>query len=320
MFVFGAAAPQASGMPPAAKRATMELVLLAYNAANELCDTQGEALSKSFGNFDRVVALGWLLGDAVGARLLPREQAYAVGLKARKAAVALKADVAAKKRAVQRKASKLKADDPLRRELSEKAEAEEAEQLRQEIEFPMVRAEPAPSGSRKQARDKELTQSERVRERLDDEKVLKAEKAVKQARALVERADKAEEEAARKSTAININRQEKPGYLVHHSVCKMLRLSMQHWGAAREFRLEAEIEELRAEVRRQDAVLDRAQNDMASSLEREGRLEAHCEQLIASGKDSSAPARVGRPSERLRRDGNGLKLSAAVERSTMDAS
>ena len=44
----------------------------------------------------------WLLGDAVGARLLPREQAYAVGLKARKAAVALKADVAAKKRAVQR--------------------------------------------------------------------------------------------------------------------------------------------------------------------------------------------------------------------------
>jgi hypothetical protein len=29
---------------------------------------------------------GWLLGDAMGARLLPREQAYAVGLKARKAA------------------------------------------------------------------------------------------------------------------------------------------------------------------------------------------------------------------------------------------
>ena len=146
---------------------------------------------------------------------------------------------------------------------------------------------------------------------MDDEKVLKAEKAVKQARALVERADKAEEEAARKSTAI-INRQERPGCLVHHSVCKMLRLAVQHWSAAREFRLEAEIEELRAEVRRQDAVLDRAHNDMASSLEREGRLEAHCEQLIASGKDSSAPARVGRPSERLRRDGNGLKLSAAA--------
>ena len=69
MFVVGAAAPQASGMPSAAKRATMELVMLAYNAVNELCDAKGEALSKSFANFDRVVALGWLLGDAMGARL-----------------------------------------------------------------------------------------------------------------------------------------------------------------------------------------------------------------------------------------------------------
>jgi hypothetical protein len=58
------------------------------------------------------------------------------------------------------------------------------------------------------------------------------------------------------------------------------------WGAAREFRLEAEIVELRAEVRRQDAELDRAHNDMASSLEREGRLEVHCEELLASAKDS----------------------------------
>ena len=66
MFVVGAAAPQASGMASAAKRATMELIMLAYNALNELSDAQGEALSKSFANFDRVVALGWLLGDAMG--------------------------------------------------------------------------------------------------------------------------------------------------------------------------------------------------------------------------------------------------------------
>ena len=43
MFVVGATAPQASGMPSAAKRATMELVILAYNAANELCDRQGDS-------------------------------------------------------------------------------------------------------------------------------------------------------------------------------------------------------------------------------------------------------------------------------------
>ena len=71
------------------------------------------------------------------------------------------------------------------------------------------------------------------------------------------------------------------------SDCKRMRVTMRLWSAVREFRLEAEIEELRAMVRRQDAVLDRAHNDMASSLERERRLEAHCEKLIASGKDSS---------------------------------
>jgi hypothetical protein len=285
MFIVGAAAPQASGVPSAAKRATMELVVLAYNAVTELCDAQGEALSKSFGNFDRVVALGWLLGDALGARLLPRKQANDIGLKARKAAVALKADVVAKKKATQRKVSKLKADDPQRRELSEKAEAEEAERLRKEIDFPMMPAQPVPSGSRKRTRAKEMTQSER--ERLDDEAVLKAEKAVKRAGALVERAGKAEEQAASRCTAA-VNKQEKcVGPIKKHAALDRLsRLSMLHWGAAREFRLEAEIVELRAEVRRQDAELDRAHNDMASSLEREGRLEVHCEELLASAKDS----------------------------------
>ena len=290
MFVVGTSAPQASGMSPAAKRATMELVMLAYNAANELCDTQGDALSKSFANFDRVVALGWLLGDAMGARLLLREQAYAVGLKARKAAVALKADVVAKKRAVQRKASKLKADDPQRRELSEKAEAEEAEKLRKEIEFPMMPAQPAPSGSRKRKRKTKMTQSER--ERLDDERVLKAEKAVKRAKALVERAGKAEEEAASRCTAAVDKCEKCEGPLKRRAaLTRLSRLSMQQWGAAREFRLEAEIAELRAEVRRQDAALESAHNDMASSLKREGRLEVHCEELLASAKDDQKKMR-----------------------------
>ena len=43
MFIVGAAAPQASGVPSAAKRATMELVVLAYNAVTELCDAQGDS-------------------------------------------------------------------------------------------------------------------------------------------------------------------------------------------------------------------------------------------------------------------------------------
>ena len=40
------------------------------------------------------MATGWLLGDAVGRPLFSREQAHAVGLKARKLAVAIKADLA----------------------------------------------------------------------------------------------------------------------------------------------------------------------------------------------------------------------------------
>lgn len=70
MFVVGSAEPRASGLAMIGKVPTKELVQLAFVAANELCDTHGKALSKSFGNFDRVVALGWLIGDAVGKPLL----------------------------------------------------------------------------------------------------------------------------------------------------------------------------------------------------------------------------------------------------------
>ena len=93
MFVVGTSAPQASGMSPAAKRATMELVMLAYNAANELCNTQGDALSQSFGNFDRVVGLGWLVGDAVDHPPLDGKAAYTFGIKLRKLPGELKADI-----------------------------------------------------------------------------------------------------------------------------------------------------------------------------------------------------------------------------------
>ena len=65
MFRADSSAPQASGLPPSGGQATKELVQLAFTAANDLCDKHGKVLSTVFGNFDRVVALGWLLGDAV---------------------------------------------------------------------------------------------------------------------------------------------------------------------------------------------------------------------------------------------------------------
>ena len=45
--------------------------------------TQIDELSKSFGNFDRVVALGWLLGDAIGLPLMERVLAHKLGLAAK---------------------------------------------------------------------------------------------------------------------------------------------------------------------------------------------------------------------------------------------
>ena len=87
----GASGPQPSGLPTLAPEANKKIVKLGSAAINDrklhLPKERVDALSKSFGNFDRVVGLGWLLGDAVlGAPLLSHKQAYDVGLKARREA------------------------------------------------------------------------------------------------------------------------------------------------------------------------------------------------------------------------------------------
>ena len=86
----GASGPQPSGLPTLAPEANKKIVKLGSAAINDrklhLPKERVDALSKSFGNFDRVVGLGWLLGDAVlGAPLLSHKQAYDVGLKRRAA-------------------------------------------------------------------------------------------------------------------------------------------------------------------------------------------------------------------------------------------
>ena len=62
MFKLDAKEPASSGRPAITPRVTKELVQFAWWAINALCDEHGPALSLAFGNFDRVVALGWLLG------------------------------------------------------------------------------------------------------------------------------------------------------------------------------------------------------------------------------------------------------------------
>ena len=98
MFVVGARAPVASGMPAAAQEATKELVLRAWSVISALCKANGKELSSSFGNFDKLVGLGWLLGDVVIGYLIAHEDALVVGRKAGKLAPGLKEEFAAPQR------------------------------------------------------------------------------------------------------------------------------------------------------------------------------------------------------------------------------
>ena len=154
-FVPGTPAPIKSKMPKIADKATMELVDLAFTAINKLCDKHGKALSKSFGNFDRVVGLGMLVSDALGVPLMDTDKAYKYGIKLRKLPGELKEDQLLIKKAASRAASKLPADDPKRLELRKKADDDLARILRAPIDVELPADEPARTsrrtGSRKSA-------------------------------------------------------------------------------------------------------------------------------------------------------------------------
>ena len=204
MFGAGASEPRGSGLPPACGKPSKLLVQIAWKAAKDLCDTHGKALSKAFGNFDRVVALGWLLGDAVGAPLLSRTHAHAVGTKARRVAVETTAEQAVLKRTAQRAASKLAPDNPRRQELAAKAKEAEASLLRATVDFPALPAEqsttPSSSGSRKRKLEPEpVAPSQDQLLSILDDKVLKAEKDIKRALAAWGSAEKEGDEEERRA-------------------------------------------------------------------------------------------------------------------------
>ena len=198
MFVVGSADVRASGLPIIGKEPTKELVQIALGVTNELCDTHGKALSKSFGNFDRVVALGWLIGDAVGAPLLSRVQAHAVGLKARRIGSEVKADAASIKKDAARKASKLNQEDPRRKKLVAQAQAAEAALLQVTVDLPMPDPDPREqaqaSGARKASHAPECDALAAA-----EAEVLATEKEVKRAMAAVTSAETQENEARKRA-------------------------------------------------------------------------------------------------------------------------
>ena len=190
MFVIGAAEVQVSGQPPVGRKATKSLVKLATDHMNKVSDADIKALSSSFGNFDRRVGLGWLLGDAVrpvGSPLMERAVACAVGVKAQRVAAKIKTDVRDGKLAIQRELCKLATDDPRREALQVQLEGVEAEVLRADVDLALPPVTPAPAaaakptGSRKRAREAEPSHEEMMEE--FQEGLLVCKKWVKEAEA-----------------------------------------------------------------------------------------------------------------------------------------
>ena len=72
MFAITAPGPAASGMAKIADKMTYGLVDLAFIAIGKHCDQHRKALSRAYGNFDRVVGHGWLVLDALGFPFVDR--------------------------------------------------------------------------------------------------------------------------------------------------------------------------------------------------------------------------------------------------------
>ena len=84
----------ATCLPVLARATSKQLVKVVTEYTNnrkKLPDSTVKKLSAVYGNFDRMVAAGWLLADAVGLPLLTRGDAYAAGLKARRESSRIKA-------------------------------------------------------------------------------------------------------------------------------------------------------------------------------------------------------------------------------------
>ena len=87
MFVVGAVGPAASGPDEeivlTISNKLVALVWAYVGSEKSVSKDKIDELSKSFGNFDRVVALGWLLGDAIWLPLMERVLVHKLGLAAK---------------------------------------------------------------------------------------------------------------------------------------------------------------------------------------------------------------------------------------------
>ena len=164
LFDIGNTQPVASGKKLVAADVNKRIEQSAFAVVAKLPAAMVKALSAAHGNFDCMVALGWLIADAVrdtDSPLIERNQAHAVGLKAKREAGKIKTDLASLRRDAMRDVGALNVDNPVHLALREArftqlAEAQ-AELLNTLVEVGMPsQAAPTTSfatGSRKRARE-----------------------------------------------------------------------------------------------------------------------------------------------------------------------
>ena len=147
MFVVGTSEPMPSKLSKASTAATNNDVSLASKAVGDWVDAHGPALSRCFGNFDRVVGVGWVLGDAFDSPHLDRDEAFKVGSAAGKRTLKFSADIAKRKREIGRGASALAADDPVRQQIARAQANAEAAIMRAAVAPALPFPEHSPSAA-----------------------------------------------------------------------------------------------------------------------------------------------------------------------------
>lgn len=206
MFVIGTSWPTASKVGATASQPTKGLILFVHKAVSAWDEAHVQALSRSFGNFDRVVAQGWLAADALGLPLLDREQAFAFGGRVKHHGAKIDAKIDADRRTAQRRAAKQSGE--ARQALEAAAAAAEAQLLREDVpmKLPEVQARPRPGLGGKRKRDvappeeaEEAEEAAAARPTLAElRRAVRAADAAVQSAEEVARADEARVERARR--------------------------------------------------------------------------------------------------------------------------
>ena len=139
MFTVETSEPVATGRGSAMPHATKELVQRVWDLALALPDERRDALSRAYGNFDKVVMMGWLIGDVVLGRQIDRADAHAVGRKVGKLGPTFKAEFGAPSRRVGKR--KWQSEEARARADAE-ASAEESRLRRDRVSLPLPEAAP----------------------------------------------------------------------------------------------------------------------------------------------------------------------------------